>query len=207
MTEPDPTPGSPLEEASLRLRFATEFTVHGEDRCYDCGEPFARGDEVTETRLHTELVGQGKPYFHHKSCWEKRSVGVYYPDRIFTWDDTREFTTEADHHLAIVVQVAVCHDPASGATRLGRATYYLRAGFASDPLFSLQGAQVVYTALDVPVPSEVHAARVLAEISPAEFDWDGTNHPTENGPGGDWIAAHWPETIFDRYARSQSEQD
>lgn len=190
---------------SVRLRSYGGFTVRGERACHDCGIEFVRGDEAVETRLHTQTREQGEPHFVHKSCWDKRSVGVFYPESIFTWSDTREFTSEASTHLTIVVQVAVCTDPDSGQRRLGRCTYFITCDFASDPLFAYSGIETVYAEIEGVEVTEEQAQAYLAGIDPGEFTWDGGAIEQVHGPGTEWVARFWPETITARHAASSWE--
>ena len=126
-------------------------------------------------------------------------AGTWQETQLLARTDTREFTTGADRELIIVVQSALCHDANTGESRVGLATYYLWCEYTSDPLGSLRRAEVVYAAVDVPVPCDVEAAWVLSEFDPATLTWDGSNSPgAAQGRSGDWILDHWPHNLLDR---------
>lgn len=126
-------------------------------------------------------------------------TGAWQDTPLLPRTDTREFITDADRELVIVVQSALCHDAGTGESRVGLATYYLWCEYPSDPLGSLRRGEVVYAQVDVPVPCDVEAAMVLTEFDPAGLAWGGGESPAAVQPAGsDWIADHWPESLLDR---------
>lgn len=130
---------------------------------------------------------------------------------IFTWSDTREFTEAATHATGettglarvIVVQTALCHDPATGTSMVGLSTYYISCDTADDPLFSNRTTYITTEAVEVGLPCEVEAARVLADVDPATLTWkDGTEPDVDDCSARDeWVARHWPadDDIFARH--------
>jgi hypothetical protein len=139
-----------------------------------------------------------------------RPAEIWTEGDILTWSDTREFThPDSDQHghpRVVVVQTAVCHDPASGASKVGLLTHYIACDTVDDPLFSYHTATVTYQAVEVPLPCEVEAARALAEFDPASLRWlDMSDLDTVPPSDADaWVSLHWSDEddIFTRHNNS-----
>lgn len=121
------------------------------------------------------------------------------PNHVLGWSSTRAFTnptapSEPGDQRVIVAQTAVCNDPTTGANRVGLALHYIHCEYASDPIATRRHITTTYQTVDVPVPCEVEAARVLAEFDPAILVWGGEGDPPRSeDPRTDWIEAHWPD--------------